>query len=151
MSKDNRWRPMESAKDCSMYLGIYIAERALSKFFDHIERMPINNPGFDFICGRGFKIDAKSSTMHNYKNTRGYKRWEFHIKRNMIADYFLCLAFDDRENLTPMHVWLIPGDVVGTKKNLQISNSPVSLAKWSQYERPLDRVLACCQTMKVPG
>ena len=131
-----------------MYLGVYVAERALSKFFNDIQKMPMNNPGYDYICGKGFKIDVKSSCLHKYKNNRGQMRWQFTIRRNKIADYFLCLAFDSRESLTPLHVWLIPSSIVSNRTHLDITNTIEILSKWALYERPIDRVVACCQIMK---
>lgn len=139
-------RPMDTAKDCPMYLGVYIAERALSKFFDNIERMPANNPGYDFVCGKGFKIDVKSSCLLNKENKN--PRWQFTIRHNTVADYFLCLGFDDRTSLEPMHVWLIPGRRINCMKGMSITNSPNVITKWEQYERPLDRLVACCDEMK---
>ncbi len=137
--RTGRARPMSEAKDCTLYLGVCIAETALSKFFDNIVRMPHENPGFDFLCGRGYKIDCKSSCINIRKPPRA-PCWQFSIKRNKIADYFLCLALDNRENLIPQHVWLIPGHVVNDHKGLSIVNHPTSLEKWSLYEHPTDRV-----------
>lgn len=142
-------RPMETAKDSSAWLGIYIAERVLSKFFDHIERMPVNNPGYDFLCSRGYKIDVKSGCLHGQDKRN--PRWLFRINRNKIADYFLCLAFDNRESLTPMHIWLIPGNAVNENTGITVTNTPESRAKWSKYERPLEKVQMCCTALKSKG
>jgi hypothetical protein len=137
--------PMGKAVNSSAYLGVYVAERALSKFFDHIERMPFGNPGYDFVCGKGYKIDVKSSCF-NHRRSSSY--WIFQIRKNAIADYFLCLAFDDRESLTPLHVWLIPGNEINTKSGIGITNTDRSLAKHAKYERPLDRVITRCSEMR---
>jgi hypothetical protein len=141
---------IKDVKESSFYLGVHVSERALSNFFDHIERMPMGNPGYDFLCGRGHKIDVKSSCLHrpNCKDHPGTARWTFSIFRNRVADYFLCLAFDNIDDLNPQHVWLIPGNIINNKSKVSITNSARSLPKWSVYERPLDRVLACCETMK---
>jgi hypothetical protein len=139
-------RPMSEAKDCSMYLGVYVAERALSRFFDHIERMPMCNPGFDFLCGRGYKIDVKSACLR--EQSRGSAKWQFYIGRNEAADYFLCLAFDNRENLEPKYVWLIPGKIVNNHALISISDTEKSRARFSAYLQPLDRVNACCEQMR---
>lgn len=136
-------RPLESAKDCASYLGVHVAERVLSAVFENIERMPTNNPGYDFICGKGYKIDVKSSCLY-HKDTHTW--WAFTINRNATADYFLCLAFDDRKNLNPMHVWLIPGNLINQQKALGISNK--SLRKWSKFERPLDKVIESCRAIR---
>ena len=137
---------MDKNKACASYLGVHITERVLSKFFDHIERMPPTNPGYDFICGKGFKIDVKSSCLWHQKYRS--PKWGFHIEKNTIADYFLWLAFDDRDNLNPKHVWLVPGKNVNDKVTISIANIPKSIAKWSQYEKSLDKVVACCHVLK---
>lgn len=137
----------KESKHCSQYLGVHIAENILSKFFDGIKKMPIGNPGYDFICKKGYKIDVKSSCLRHRKD-RDFKFWFFNIRRNQVADYFLCLAFDDRDNLNPQHIWLVPGYETRSKTSIQINNTGTSLHRWSEYEKPLDRVLTCCNTMK---
>ena len=133
-------RPLQDAKDSSSYLGVYVAERALSRIFNTIVRMPYGNPAFDFICGKGYKIDVKSAC----QNTS--KRWAFHINKNELADFFLCLAFDNRDSLTPLHLWLLPGSVVNHLVGASISES--TFAKWSAFEMPMDKVVACCLTLR---
>lgn len=140
-------RPMSEAKECSQYLGVYIAERALSRFFNNIHRMPMNNPGYDFICGKGFRIDVKSSCLHTISTQ--YSRWMFDIKRNSAADYFLCLAFGDRDSLEPLHVWLIPGNKINHLAVLSISSNPKIIKKWGDVEHSLTKVSACCEEMKI--
>lgn len=122
-------------KNSPVYLGC-IAEELLARTFKDVQRMPHGNPGFDIICNQDFMIDIKSSAT-GYK---GY--WQFLIRGNEIANYFLCIAFESRSDLTPTHVWLIPGSIVNKQSLFQISKS--NLAKWSQYEQPLDKVLVCC-------
>lgn len=127
-------------KECSNYLGIVIAEQMLSKIFKNIQIMPYSNHGFDIICNHNKKIDIKSSAT-GYK---GY--WSFAINKNQVADYFLCIAFDNRDDLNPVHLWLIPGNVINHLILAQISKS--TLEKWSKYEQPLDKVIVCCDQMK---
>ena len=55
-------QPFNGNRDCTLFLGVHVAERVLSKVFKDVERMPMNNPGYDFICGGGYKIDVKSPT-----------------------------------------------------------------------------------------
>jgi len=130
-------------KESSQYLGVTIAERVLSKIFKNIEVMPINNSGYDFICNSGYKIDVKSATKMKNQNT-----WLFHIRQNQIPDYFLCLAFDNRKNLNPEHIWLIPAEKVNHLISLGISVS--KLDKWSQYELTdkLNDIIACCDVLR---
>jgi hypothetical protein len=142
---ETRCVPMSENKKCSLYLGVHVAERALSKFFDHIERMPSGNKGFDFLCGRKFKIDVKSSCIRQSKIQAPF--WSFGIYHNTTADYFLCLAFDNRTDLNPLHVWLIPGKIVSKYSGFMIANTPERLAFWSKYERSLESVIKCCSEM----
>lgn len=136
---------MKYNRDCSTYLGVHVAERALRNFFVGIHKMPINNPGYDFICGKNFKIDVKSSCLRKVAN-RNKTFWGFGIGKNLVADYFLCLAFDNRDDLNPLHVWLIPGHAVNQQEAIRIgSKSP---RKWQQYEKPIDKVITACETMR---
>lgn len=127
--------PMNKNKSCASYLGIYIAETAMLNVFDTMQRMPNNTPGYDYICGKGYKIDVKSSILFNHGNGR----WSFSINRNAIADYFLCLAFDSRESLEPLHVWLIPAERINKKKNITISLT--NIKKWGEYEMSSTKLL----------
>lgn len=142
--RTGRQRPMDQAKDSAGYLGIYVAENALSKYFDNVKIMPANHTGWDYICGKGFKIDVKSGC--RIKQEGISDKWSFHIEKNVVADYFLCLAFDNRGTLNPEHIWLIPAKVVNKRVTLSISESRVS--KWTQYERPIDKVIVCCKSLR---
>lgn len=143
-------RPIEMATDLPVWLGIHVAERVLSKYFDNVVRMPYGNPGYDYICSKGYKIDVKCSCLShgnaNFPLPSG--RWTFAINRNNIADYFLCLGFDNRMDLNPMHIWLVPGKLVSDKKQLRIGNKTISFANWSSYERSLDKVIGCCNILR---
>ena len=143
--------PMKDAKNIGMYLGIVIAERALSHVFEHVVKMPHGNPGYDFICGRGYKVDVKSSCLHTKICQDGYQRspkWKFRIHRNKIAQYFVCLGFNDRESLEPLKMWIIPGEAIQHLSELSITNRPETLEKWEKYERPIDKVSSCCIEMR---
>lgn len=132
-------------KSCSSYLGIVIAEQVLSKVFKNVEIMPHNNPGFDFICGNGFKIDVKSSCRY-IRGITYSDIWMFNINKNIIADYFLCLAFDNRTDLNPQYLWLIRGDVVNDKSSLLITESKIS--KWDEYKQDISKVITTCNTIR---
>ena len=133
-------RPMSENRECSSYLGVYIAEGALSQSFENVERMPMNNHGYDFKCGNGYKIDVKSSCSHHVKNRSDL--WQFRINGNQIPDYFLCLAFDNREDLNPLHIWLIPANDVSTSVTVAISESTIQ--KWNEYELDISKVSKYC-------
>lgn len=127
-------------KTCAAWLGIR-AEIILANLFKKVKKMTYSNPGFDFLCGKGYKIDVKCSCL-----TVKYKAWKFNINHNKIADFFLCLALNNRDDLDPFHIWLIPGDVINQFSGLTISES--TLDKWSEYEQSLDKVIQCCDMMK---
>lgn len=148
---------MSKNKSCSLYLGVHIAERILSKVFENVQRMPNKNQGYDFICKNGFKIDVKSSCLCKKGNS-----WNFNINNNKIADYFLLLAFDTRESLNPKYIWLIKGiECINTrkrgislnnKKMLTITNSSDSLSfiNYKKYEQTdkLKKLIDCCNSIK---
>ena len=115
-------------KECTLYLGCTVAERVLSHVFKNVERMSTNNPGYDFICGKGYMVDVKSScriTRREHSDS-----WRFTINYNITADYFLCIAFDDRELLNPEHLWLIPGSDINNKHDVTMTGS--KLHKWNK-------------------
>ena len=132
------YQPYTENTECAIYLGVHIAERALRGFFDNIKQMPMNTIGFDYVCDQDYKIDVKSSCQ------RKNGSWVFHIRCNTMADYFLCLAFNNRSELTPMHVWVIPGDVVNHLGALRISPGVRGRMKWHAYEKSVERVDVCC-------
>jgi hypothetical protein len=138
--------PMNEATGSSVYLGYFVAEQALSKIFENIQRMPYGNPGYDFLCGKNKKIDVKSSC--NLKRDGHTSRWIFNIKMNKTADYFLCLAFNNREDLDPQYVWLIPGHKINAKKHIYITDIPELIAKWDEYRKPIGTVIECCNKLK---
>jgi len=138
-------RPLAEAKDSGSYLGVHIAEKVLSEVFESAEWMSANNPGYDFICSCGFKVDVKSACLRQRKSSIG---WEFTIRKNMVPDYFALLAFDSVDDLNPMHLWLIPGGIINEKASITITNSPKCLAKWERYEQPINSVVDACNKMK---
>lgn len=140
-------KPMNLNKSCTAYLGIHITEKLLSKVFKNVQQMPYGHKSFDFKCNKGMKIDAKSGILLFDKNFPNHKgQWHFNIKRNKIADYFCCVAFDNRESLTPQHIWLIPANKINHLQKLNISKNKTK--KWSEYEMNLNKTLECCNEMK---
>ena len=131
---------MSKNKECASYLGIHVNERLLKHLFNDVEVMPMNNPGYDFICNNGKKIDGKSSCLTKDG------RWMFNIRHNTIPDYFLCVAYDNRIDLNILHIWLLPGDKFNHLTGTGISKSTIH--KWSEYEQPIDKAITCCDSMK---
>lgn len=128
-------------KDCSQYLGIHIVEEKIAKIvlqmiFEYVEKMPNNNPGFDFICknprqefldkypqfklerNKEYKIDIKSATVDSLD------KLQFVIRYNDIPDYFLLIGFNNRDNLDISGIWLIKGD-----EQIRINRGP-----WSKVD-----------------
>ena len=144
-----RYQSMSKNRECAQYLGVHIVERILSKIWDNVTRMPNGNRGYDFICGKGFKVDVKSSCLDIY----GYLY--FHIRRNKIADYFLLVGFDNREDLNPTHIWLIKGEQqilcinVNDRVGVSISDSNIYLFKKYEQTNKMEKLKECCNTLKV--
>lgn len=139
-----QYHPMSENRDCALFLGVCVAERVLANVFKDVMMMPNCNPGYDFICNKDKKIDVKSACRN--KSEKWSDSWAFHIGKNAIADYFLLLAFDNRDNLVPEHLWLIPGRDINDHMGTGISES--RLDKWAQYEKPIDEVLTCCNVLR---
>lgn len=135
---------MAENKECASYLGIHITENVVYHIFKNITRMPYNNPGYDFICGIGYLIDSKSSCM--YIRPGKSPIWNFRINRNKIADYFVLVAFDNRDDLELKHVWMIPGNIINN--NVSVSISTTTIDKWNKYSIDMGKALACCDAMK---
>lgn len=155
-------KSMGENKSCSAYLGVHIAERILSKIFSNVKRMPYNNRGYDFICQKGYKIEVKSSCLrHQERGTNVHAKWDFEVNKNIIADYFIFIAFDNRDDLTPCHIWLIGGAekittlqnksaLLNSKSVFSVSNSEKSLAHYGGYELidKLEQFKGCCMQLR---
>lgn len=140
---DPSTRPQFHNRQCSLFLGDTVAETVLSKVFKNVVRTPIGHVGFDFWCNNGFKIDVKSACAA--ANSSVILKWAFAIKRNKIPDYFLCIAFDNRQDLNPLHLWLIPSKVINHMTGVRIESD--TLYKWKKYKLKLDKTVACCDTL----
>lgn len=144
--KKNIGKTYADNKSCALYLGVAIAERVLSKVFKDVQRMPMHNPGFDFICNKGYKIDVKSATINKYN------RWNFQIRGNIIADYFLCILYKNRDELkNPLKIWLIPTNAMVDGRKVKdrptLSMGTHSINKYSAFERvdKLNAVKTVCE------
>lgn len=149
--------PLKENKECGQYLGVYIAERILFNIFGGLKRMPYTNHGYDFICNKGYKIEVKSGCLRfNRQHINIYQQWNFHINKNNVADYFLLLAFDNREDLNPLHVWMIhKEDKINNKFmkeyiGFSVSNSKIGLLKMKDYnlENKLEKIVECCNSLR---
>jgi len=132
---------MSENTDCPIYLGIHIVEHAMKHIFNDVEVMPMNNPGYDFVYDGGKKVDAKSGCILNNRNN-----WQFHINHNTTTDYFVCVAFDNRKDLNPLHIWMLPGDKFNHLSTASISISTIH--KWDVYRLDIDDVIMYCNTIR---
>ena len=139
-SRKNGIRSYDENKECTMFLGVHVAERVLSHVFKDVKRMPMHNPGYDFICNHGKLIDVKSACL----NKNG--PWTFHIYYNAIADYFLCLAFDNRRDLNPLYAWLLPSSDFSHLSGTTIR--PSTIHRWDEYRLNVEKMSECCDVIR---
>lgn len=142
--------PMSENEDCSDYFGIHIAERYISSLFEDPIRMPLKNPGFDWICKNGKKIQNKARCLifDIRNNSVG---WSFKIDCNDNTDYFILSGWNNRDDLEPMYIWLIHKyDIVRGKEfwnraSFWITNRPEYLLELKKYEltEKLEKLREC--------
>ena len=140
--KTGKCLPRLENKNCAPYLG-YISEQIIAKIYLNVQIMPNNHVGYDFICLNNYTIDVKGSC--RIKRDKHADRWNFHIHKNKIPDYFACLAFDNRDNLNIEHFWLISGNVINNKIGIGISET--NLFQWNQY-RQSNEIINQCNIVK---
>ena len=106
--------------------------------------MPNNHSGYDIVCGKGFKIDVKAACVTTIRNK--YSRWRFAIRNNKIADFFILVAFDNIEDLNPVHLFMIPGKELNEKSTTSITFSTIH--KWDKWKMDINDAQMCCNKMK---
>lgn len=160
-------QPMSENKKCSSNFGIELGEKIIGRYalpilFGGIkEEMPHNNPGFEFIVVGDFKIDIKCRCLQCKDERTPW--WNFPIRYNIYADYFLLIGFDTREWLEPMYAWLIHKDEmikIGKKfsdeyplwnrETFTITNGPDQLVYFKKYDVTdrLKELKDICQNFK---
>lgn len=137
-------QPMNENKNCPLYLGVVVGERLCSHLFNDVQVMPFGHIGYDIICNKGKKIDVKTACIRIRENK--YHDWKFNINKNILADYFIFVAFDNIDDLNPLHLWVIPGHEVNYKTTASIS--PSTLYKWDRWKHNLNEVKLCCTELK---
>lgn len=144
---------------CSNFVGIYIAEQVLQKAFSVMKKaLPMEH--WDFVCGQGFTIDSKCSTLR-LSGSRGHKSlgWQFHISKNKYPQYFCLIALDNTpedvaKDPKPIYVWLVPGDALISGKLLNervsLTISPKTINKLAAYRRTdmEGKIIKCCSKLK---
>jgi hypothetical protein len=128
---------LENSLTCPSFLGVHLAENMVSEVFNEAKMMPYGHKGFDMICPKGKTVDVKSACAGEYRGTR---RWIFHIKENKVPDYFMCVAYDSRDEQNVEHVWFIPGNTINHLKGLCISESTMERMDSYKLRKELKRV-----------
>lgn len=144
---------MSENKKCTSYFGIEIAEKYVFALFEDAVRMPNNNPGYDWICKKGEKIQHGARCLCKSKDSYV---WVFSIKYDNIADYFMLTGWDNRDSLNPLHIWLFhKDDIIRGRKfwrrdSLSIINRPEYLAEFDKYEvtDKLEKLKELCNDLK---
>lgn len=113
-----------------------VAERTVEGLFENLHRMPVRNPGYDYLQhDTGKKIEVKSSTLRE-------NGWTFQVRYNKTPDIFIFLAFGIKSELTPIRIWVIPGNKINQRAAIRIVNNEIGLDKWHMYERSVDELAA---------
>ena len=150
--------PKEINEDCPAHFGDFTESLMILTFEDAV-KMPCDNPGFDWTCKKGYKIDNKSRCLY-YNISEDWLGWTFPIRFNKTAEWFILSAWDDRNSLNPLHVWAfhkndmviyrIGGHYILKKfcdrYGISISNTQEGLKKFEKYEitNRLDKLKEFC-------
>ena len=120
--------------DCPPTFCDFIGENYVMKVIENPVRMPHNNPGFDWECSNGEKIDHKGTCLSFNR------RWVFRIVYNNVASRFILSAWENVECSKPTHVWIFQRDqIVRGKRFFRrgtfiVPNDPGSLKELEKYE-----------------
>lgn len=145
--------PAEDNPDCPRYFGDF-TESLMIQTFEGATKMPSNNPGYDWTCKKGDKIDNKGSCLIYRKGKS--PMWQFNIMYNNITDWFILSAWDNRDSLNPLHVWAFhKDDIVRGRKfwrrdTLAITDISKGLKEFEKYEitHRLDELKELCNMKK---
>ena len=150
--KTGRCLPKEFNEDCSIHFGDFTENLMIQTFEDPI-KMRHGNPGFDWICKEGYKIDNKGACLV-YRECTSY--FEFPIRCNNIADVFILSCWDNRDSLNPLNIFVFyKNDIVKGRKfykfeSFIITNTPKKLKeleKWEVTDR-LYKLKEICNRLK---
>lgn len=163
-AKINRWergvqRPIEEAKDSPTYFGVCIGEKYVSQTFDNPKMMPYGNPGYDWECKNGLKIqhEARCLCKSECASEGTNPQFKFtHIDYNKVADVFILSGWKDRESLEPLLVLafkkddIVRGEPFWMRDSLSITNIPECLREFEKFEvtSRLDKLKDMCKDIK---
>lgn len=75
------------------------------------------------------------------RETKGWIGWAPHVRFNNVTDYFVILAFDDRENLKLIFIWsigkneIIRGNKFYMRDSIKITNTRRGLLEFKRFDR----------------
>ncbi len=152
--------PKEFNEDCSLYFGEYIAENYIMKTFEDTIKAPCGTKGYDWTCKKGYKIQHKARCMEYDPKGSDWCGWKWSINYNDIADYFILSAWDNRDSMNPIYIWIFhKNDMIRkgrsnyTKEKFweryvfSITNTPEKLKEFERYEvrDKLDKLKKICE------
>jgi len=129
--------PMSENPYCAKWFGEFIAENYVMKTFEDPIKAPPNNPGFDWTCNKGQKIQHKARCLEIANTSEG---WGFPIRRNHIPDYFILSGWKDRESLEPLFILIfhrdemIRGAPFWMRPSFWITNKPEYIRYFSDHD-----------------
>lgn len=120
--------PESENKSCPLYFGDYIEKKYVMQIFedpilfeykkDDMGRIIDKIKPYDYICKKGLKIKHIASCVRidefHLSSYMGdpIPYWGYLIKKNNIPDYYILSAWNDRNSLEPLYVWIIMGDEI---------------------------------------
>lgn len=167
-----RFSAYSDNSECPTYFGQYIEEKYVSQIFDHpvpfefpkdeLGRITDNHKPYDYLCKKGLKIKMVSSVCHTSPSKVSkvtgdmLPYFEYAIRKNSVPDYYILSAWDNRESLDPLFVWIIKSNEIfittqsrklfWDRENLSISFNENGIKKMKQYEAndKLDKLKEIC-------
>lgn len=147
--------PKEINENCSLWFGEFISQNYVMETFENPIKMHNGNPGFDWICKKGEKIDHKGACL-TYIIDANWSGWVFGIEYNNIADWFILSAWDSRDSLVPLHVWIFhKNDIIRERKfwrrdSFSITDTPKKLKELEKWEvtNRLEKLKELCDKSK---
>lgn len=124
--------------------------------FESVRRTGYNDDGIDYFCNNPqeefigkypqFRLERnkKYNIQHmarclRYRQNRT-PNWNYYVNYNDKVDYFILSAWDDKDDLNILHVWIFhKDDIIGDKKfwkreNFTITNLVTKLKEFDKYE-----------------
>lgn len=160
-----------------MRFGILIGEELFKRFleeliFENVKYVGgYHDGGLDFICKNPKKEFIERYSQFKLVRNKEYRvqlkvrclsyedgriRWDFNILYNNVADIFILSAWDNRESLQPIHIWLfhrediIRGRKFYRRERFYILDKSEYLEKLEKYELKdkLERLKELCNKLK---